>query len=272
MTKNQKDTKDLASKCPVCNEPLFCEIVLFGRKQIKRAICSCRVKEIEDNKKRLDDEDRSRKLDEIKKFSLIDQDFETKNFDNFVIDECNGPIYNIAKNYCDDWLEMKSDNVGMMFYGIPGIGKTFATACIANELISKGVNVVCLRLDAIVSRIYESYGKRTDYDESEILRRINSASLLILDDIGTEHSSKSEKEKQIIYTLIDARSRSNKPTICTTNLSLSQLKDKLTGYDGVSRSYDRLMEMCTPIKAEGVSRRVSSAREKREAVIERLTK
>jgi len=270
MTENQKDMKDLQSTCQICGENLLINVVMFGKPKKVKCICSCRKKEIELENQKFKQQEEKRKLEEIRRFSLMDSDFQEKTFDNYIIDHYNKDLYTISKNYCSKWDEMKKENTGILFYGIPGIGKTFATACIANELISKGVNVICIRLDSIVSRIYDSYGRKDDYTESDILNRVNAASLLILDDVGTEHTSKSEKEKQIIYSLVDARLRSGKPTICTTNLDLALLKEKLTGYDGVSRTYDRLIEMCTPIKVKGESKRIIRTKNRREEVLKKL--
>jgi len=68
--------------------------------------------------------------------------------------------------------------------------------------------------------------------------------------------------KEKLYEIIDSRYRDGKPMIVTTNLTLEQLKNKLTGEDGVTRTYDRLIEMCYPVLIQGESKRVRKAREK----------
>ena len=89
---------------------------------------------------------------------------------------------------------------------------------------------------------------------------LKNASLLILDDLGAENNTEWSKEK--IYEIIDSRYRQSKPMIITTNLTKDQLRDKLTSGDGVTRTYDRLIEMCTPIEVKGPSKRVIAASEK----------
>lgn len=260
------------SICGKCNEPKQVLMEWFGKMTLKPISCNCVKVRNQEDKKRLDFQDQQRRLQEIRKFSLMDTDFQAKTFDNFAKDEYNHVLYNIGKNYCESFEEMRKSNSGLLLYGDPGIGKTFLTACISNELINKGFTVVAISTISIINRIYESYGKFNDYGEMEILKKINQATLLILDDLGAEHESKNEKEKQIIYSILDERSRNRKPTICTSNLSLQQLKDKLTGRDGVSRTYDRLIDLCTPVKVKGVSKRIQGAKDKQKSLIETLTK
>ena len=50
--------------------------------------------------------------------------------------------------------------------------------------------------------------------------------------------------------------------IVTTNLSMDALKKKLTGDDGVSRTYDRILEMCQPVEVKGESKRIKKASDK----------
>ena len=267
---NTKDLKSILATCDICGDPTECIIEFPHGKVKKNCICSCRTKELAEIKARELQKDNDRKLQEIRRFSLMDEDFQKKTFDNFIKDEQNEKVYRIARNYCDNWDQMKEENVGLLLLGNPGIGKTYATACITNELLSQNVSVVVISTISLINRIYDTYSNNSDYGEIEILNRINSASLLVLDDLGAEHTSKSQKEKQIIYSILDARSRNRKPTICTTNLSLEDLKNKLTGYDGVTRTYDRLIELCQPIKIEGESKRLQNARDKRKNVLETL--
>jgi len=267
-----KDSDLKPSICDKCKEPKQVLMDWLGKMSLKPISCRCTRDRIKADKNRLDFQDQQRRLQEIRKFSLMDSDFQQKTFKNFVKDEYNHALYNVGKNYCDNFEEMRKNNNGLLLYGDPGIGKTFLTACISNELINKGFTVVAISTISIINRIYESYGKFNDYGEMEILKKINQATLLILDDLGAEHESKNEKEKQIIYSILDERSRNRKPTICTTNLSLQQLKDKLTGRDGVSRTYDRLIDLCTPVKVKGVSKRIQGAKDKQKSLIEMLTK
>lgn len=76
----------------------------------------------------------------------------------------------------------------------------------------------------------------------------------------------------MLYQIIDARYRSGKPLVVTTNLTLDQLQEKLTSHDKVDRTYDRLAEICLPIEVIGASNRALVARSKRQQLIDALRK
>lgn len=52
-----------------------------------------------------------------------------------------------------------------------------------------------------------------------------------------------------VFNVIDARYRSNKPLIITTNLTLSELKNETD--IGKKRIYDRVLSICRPIQVDG---------------------
>ena len=46
-----------------------------------------------------------------------------------------------AKNYVDNWDEMKRNHIGCLFWGPVGTGKSYVAVCIANELLKQEVTV-----------------------------------------------------------------------------------------------------------------------------------
>ena len=85
--------------------------------------------------------------------------------------------------------------------------------------------------------------------------------LLILDDLGAERGTEYALEQ--VFAVIDARYRSRKPLIVTTNLTLNALKhpDDLAH----ARIYDRILEICAPILFGGENLRVEKANEMKTA-------
>ncbi|WP_172455331.1 ATP-binding protein, partial [Acetatifactor muris] len=84
--------------------------------------------------------------------------------------------------------------------------------------------------------------------------------LLILDDFGMERGTEYGLEQ--VYNVIDSRYRSQKPLIVTTNLTLEELQNpEDTAH---ARIYDRLTEMCTPVRITGENFRKARAKEKME--------
>lgn len=246
------------------------EVELLGETKVVPVSCKCKEAEYEAIKESEKTKDKIARLERLKKHSLMDSKFLECRFQNFKVDESNRLLLGFAEEYCLDWKNVKKEGLGVTFYGKPGVGKSYISFCIANYLMERMVPVVATSSVALINRIYESYGKYGEEGELEIVRSLNNADLLILDDLGAEHEGRTGKEKQIIYSILDSRSRSNKPTIITTNLSLEQLRAKLTGQDGVTRTYERLIEMCVPFEVKGVSKRVDEAKRKQNLVREML--
>ena len=64
----------------------------------------------------------------------------------------------------------------------------------------------------------------------------------------------------LLYNVIDSRYRSGKPLIVTTNLTLEELQNpEDTAH---ARIYDRLLEMCAPIRFSGENFRKATAQDK----------
>lgn len=93
---------------------------------------------------------------------------------------------------------------------------------------------------------------------NEYISRLCSFPLLILDDFGMERGTEYGLEQ--VYNVIDSRYRSGRPLIVTTNLTLEDLQHpEDTAH---ARIYDRLIEMCSPVRFTGSNFRKATAQEK----------
>lgn len=86
--------------------------------------------------------------------------------------------------------------------------------------------------------------------KTEYIRALAGYELLIIDDLGAERSSEYSLEN--VFSVIDRRYRSRRPLIVTTNLPLPRIKTE-TDIEK-RRIYDRILEMCIPLKVDGESR------------------
>ena len=116
------------------------------------------------------------------------------------------------------------DQPNLLFSGNTGLGKTFLSSCIANEMIKKGKNVLYQTAPIMFDKILDSkFGKTS----SDIVNDIYTVDLLIIDDLGTE--TKSEYKITELFNIINTRflNQNNKitKTIISTNLTLQQLYD-----------------------------------------------
>ncbi len=142
---------------------------------------------------------------------------------------------------------MEENNIGILFTGTVGTGKSFYACSIANALIEKLVTAQVTSLPRILNSIQSMSSDKQDY-----IDRLQRPRLLVIDDIGTERSTEYALEQ--VSNVIDTRLRSKRPTIFTTNLTIEQM-ETATSQD-LQRIYDRVLQMC-PIRLTmtGVSRR-----------------
>lgn len=141
---------------------------------------------------------------------------------------------------------MKKDNVGLLFYGDVGSGKTYLACSIANELIEREqVKVKIMNLSQVINQIQKSAFK---VDSNEIISNLSNIPLLILDDLGIERDTSYAREQ--VYNIINSRYLKGRPTIFTTNLSLEIIQNPNIELE-YQRIYSRILEMTIPVKVTG---------------------
>lgn len=257
LESKELDCRQPLETCPNCGEPLQKDIEILNKIRRVPIVCSCRKAELE--KKAIEDENKEKqlRLDTIFKNSLMDEKFKRCTFETWDHNRGSEKVFNICTKYAENFKSAKEQNLGLMLYGEPGNGKTHAVSCVANNLMFRGFPVICVSIEKLLERIratYNTYGKE---GESTVLNSLANADLLIIDDLGTEQ--KTEWSAAKIYNIIDSRYRNGLPTIITTNINLKDLEEMYH-----KRTYDRLMEMCTPVMNDGKSIRVQRSKEKTE--------
>lgn len=166
-------------------------------------------------------------------------------------DRMEPEISDICRRYVERWEEIRAENIGILFHGTVGTGKTFFASCIGNGLLEKRVPVAATNFPRLLNLLQETQEKQ------KLLDRLAIYKLLILDDLGVERDSTYGAEQ--IFNIIDARSSSELPVIITTNLTLEELENPTSMQ--YTRIYDRVLEMCPiRLKLVGKSRRGGNAK------------
>lgn len=173
---------------------------------------------------------------------------------SFAQDDRKEPkVSDACQRYVECWEEMKENNIGILFYGSVGTGKTFLASCIGNGLLDRQVAVAATNFPRLLNLLQGTYEKQA------LLDRLSIYKLLIVDDLGVERDSAYAEEQ--IFNIIDARSNSELPVIVTTNLTLEELEHPTSMQ--YARIYDRVLEMCPiRLKLAGESRRKANASER----------
>lgn len=169
-------------------------------------------------------------------------DIKNENFDNFNInlfsDEVNikkykiksSPRQNIVsiKEDCIKFIE-KFDNLeekNLFFCGNTGLGKTYMSNAIANELLKKGKTVLYQTAPVLLETVIDGkFNKYKNQKSDDFYKIVLTVDLLIIDDLGTENINSMTVSE--LFTIINTRilNLNNKPTktIISTNLSIEQI-------------------------------------------------
>ena len=255
-----KDGLLYCGKCRKPKEAYFApdKAAIFGRDR-HPAECDCQRAA---RKEREAAEKRRRHLDtveELKRRGFTDPTMRDWTFEN---DNGRNPQAGIARRYVEHWEDMRTDNIGCLFWGGVGTGKSYLAGCIANALMEKEIPVHMTNFALILNDLAASFENRNEY-----ISRLCRYPLLILDDFGMERGTEYGLEQ--VFNVIDSRYRSGKPLIVTTNLTLDDLRNpEDTAH---SRIYDRLLSMCVPVRFTGDNFRQETAQRKMESMKKLIT-
>lgn len=130
----------------------------------------------------------------------------------------------IIKEASLNFIENFEAEKNLLFTGGTGLGKTFLSNCIANELLNKGKTVLYqtapVMLDSLISDMFAKPENQKNLSE-----KLLSVDLLIIDDLGTEtlNSMKFTELYKIINTRLLNQNGNITKTIISTNLDLKAL-------------------------------------------------
>ena len=254
--------KDGHSYCKTCHERKDGEVrSLMDMKFIFKNSCKCDREILEKQKQR----EKEQEIERLKRSCFISMSQWAYTFDNYKGEKDKS--YIIAKNYVKEYEQMKKENIGLLFCGTVGSGKTYLACCIANALIEEYMIRVKIRNFAQIINDLQKSG--FDLDKNEYIEAITNVSVLILDDLGIERDTSYAKEQ--VYNIVNSRYLKQKPTIFTTNLPYEKIQNSDDGVE-YERIYSRIIEMCIPVKVMGEDFRKRLQKEKLKQNKERLLK
>lgn len=134
-------------------------------------------------------------------------------------------IISISKDFIDNFEIAEQKN--LLFTGTTGVGKTFLSSCIANEILKKGYTVLYQTAPILLDSIFDYKYNSKSSDAKSLYDNFFNVNLLIIDDLGTENLTAAKFAE--LFTILNSRLITpNTKTIISTNLTLEDL----------SKSYD----------------------------------
>lgn len=208
-------------ECRICNDTGY-----FLDKSYRSQMCNClkqRILDISYNKSNIS--------------NLKNENFMTFN-ENIFSDEVDIAKYKVnitprknMKNIKQKCLEFVNNfdnpnSKNLLFTGNTGLGKTFMSNCIANELLRNGKSVLYQTAPVLLETIIDNkMNKYKNPSQDLFYKSVLEADLLIIDDLGTEciNSMKLSELFTILNTrLLNLNSKVTK-TLISTNLSIDNI-------------------------------------------------
>lgn len=242
---NDYKGKDGLLICGSCNAPKELRIKFFFGERVVRTMCECEKARDTAEKAAFQARQDEIETNRLRSVGVQDKKILSYTFEND--DGRNPKVGDLARRYVEKFAEMKAHNCGLLFYGDTGGGKSYFAGCIGNALIDRGVSVLATSITRLLNQLFSAENKNA------LLRDLCRYDLLIIDDIGAERGTDYAIEQ--VYTVIDERYKSGKPTIFTTNATPQQLNAEADRDIKLRRIYDRIFEMSSPVFVEGQRRK-----------------
>lgn len=116
-----------------------------------------------------------------------------------------------------------------------GTGKTMLASAAVNTLLTRGKRCRIIKLIDLIRELKDTWRKGSGSTESQLIRHYATLDLLVLDEVGLQFDS--DTEKLFIFDVIDGRYQNMLPTVLISNLDITGVK-QVVG----DRVVDRLRE------------------------------
>jgi DNA replication protein DnaC len=198
-----------------------------------------------EEKKKIEDEERAARAKEASarawahkvRDAGIPERFHDRSLQSFTAaNEGQQYALKFAETYADQFDDVLATGRSALFIGKPGTGKTHLAAGIGLRIMSRqGRTVLFTTVIRAIRRVKDTWGKASNETETQAIETLVYPDLLILDEVGVQFGS--DTEKMILFDVLNSRYEKRRPTLLLSNLTLEEVKAFLG-----ERVFDRLRE------------------------------
>lgn len=194
--------------------------------------CGCDVLDYMEQQQAINrDKNQGRKFDKFNQHSLISPKLKNATFKTFITE--NKDFQKVAREV-HSFVTAWEPETSILIYGTFGTGKSHLAVSASKLAINNGLTSLFISVPKLFSKLKETYNKKSETTEDELITMINDVDLLVLDDLGAESGSEDWCQDKL-FLILDGRQ--GKKTIYTTNLDAATLERKIGG-----RNYDRMSD------------------------------
>lgn len=167
-------------------------------------------------------------------------------------------VYKICREFVSNF---DTDYQNILFFGKPGVGKTFLSNCIAKELLDSGHTVIYASANELFDRLAAQRFSSSREDPVSRLSELLGCDLLIIDDLGTELTNSFVISE--LFTCVNTRIVQRRSTIISTNLELDKLAETYS-----ERTFSRMLSNYRLVKIIGSDIRIQKQLQKTRSALQ----